>query len=149
MRSCVEKAESGILELRDQFKIITRRIPMTHTDNNTQEGNASQETFETRLREKLQEAVRTALITVLEAEVDAFIGAVRYERSEQRPDYRNGHYTGGLDTGLGHISDLAVPPHGQAIRRSSLSAIIADAVIWIKRLERWLLVESVSHASAR
>ncbi len=82
---------------------------MTHTDNNTQEGNASQETFETMLREKLQEAVRTALISVLEAEVDAFIGAVRYERSDQRRDYRNGHYTRGLDTSLGHISDLAVP----------------------------------------
>ena len=35
-------------------------------------------------REKLQRAVRTALISVLETEVDTFIGAVRYERSEQR-----------------------------------------------------------------
>jgi putative transposase len=82
---------------------------MTHTDNDTQERNASQESFEAMLREKLQEAVRTALITVLEAEVDAFIGAVRYQRSDQRRDYRNGHYTRSLDTSIGHISDLPVP----------------------------------------
>ncbi len=44
------------------------------------------------LREKLQQAVRTALISMLEAEIDAFIGAVRYEHNEQRRDYRNEHY---------------------------------------------------------
>lgn len=82
---------------------------MTHTDNNTQECNTSQESFEAMLREKLQEAVRTALISVLEAEVDAFIGAVRYQRSEQRRDYRNGHYTRSLDTSVGHIDDLPIP----------------------------------------
>ncbi len=43
-------------------------------------------------REKLQQAVRTALSSVLETEVDTFIGAVRYEHGEQRRDYRNGHY---------------------------------------------------------
>jgi transposase-like protein len=64
---------------------------MTHKKNDTQERNESQETFEAMLREKLQQAVRSALVSVLEAEVDAFIGAVRYERSEQRQDYRNGH----------------------------------------------------------
>ena len=42
------------------------------------------------LREQLQQAVRTALISVLEAEVSAFIGAVRYEHNQQRRDYRNG-----------------------------------------------------------
>jgi putative transposase len=61
------------------------------------------------VREKLQQAVRTALMSVLEAEIDAFIGAVRYEHTEQRHDYRNGHYRRGLDTSLGHISDLPVP----------------------------------------
>ncbi len=82
---------------------------MTHQQNDTQECMASQASFEAMLREKLQEAVRTALITVLEAEVDAFIGAVRYEQSEQRRDYRNGHYTRNLDTSIGHITDLPVP----------------------------------------
>lgn len=82
---------------------------MTHSENDTQERNASQETFEAMLREKLQQAVRTALISVLDAEVDAFIGAVRYERSEQRRDYRNGHYTRSLETTAGSIDDLPVP----------------------------------------
>jgi transposase-like protein len=80
-----------------------------HPENDTQEVKESQETFEAMLREKLQQAVRTALISVLEAEVDAFIGAVRYERTEQRRDYRNGHYTRSLDTSIGHLEDLPVP----------------------------------------
>src|SRR2546423_3839576 len=82
---------------------------MTHKKNDTQERTESQETFEAMLREKLQQGVRTALVSVLEAEVDTFIGAVRYERSEQRRDYRNGHYTRSLGTTVGDIDDLPVP----------------------------------------
>ncbi len=82
---------------------------MTHHQNDTQERDESQATFATLLREKVQQAVRTALISVLEAEVDAFIGAVRYERSEQRQDYRNGHYSRSLETSMGQIDDLPVP----------------------------------------
>jgi transposase-like protein len=54
---------------------------MTHQKNDTQDENESQVSFEAMLREKLQQAVRTALISVLEAEVDAFIGAMRYQPS--------------------------------------------------------------------
>ena len=82
---------------------------MTHQKHDTQNGNESQATFEAMLREKLQQAVRAALISVLEEEVDAFIGAVRYQRSVQRRDYRNGHSVRSLDTSLGHIDDLPVP----------------------------------------
>ena len=82
---------------------------MTHQKNDTQDETESQVSFEAMLREKLQQAVRIALISVLEAEVDAFIGAMRYQRSEQRRDYRNGHYTRGLDTTMGHLDDLPVP----------------------------------------
>ncbi len=82
---------------------------MTQQKNDTQEQTESQASFEVMVREKLQQAVRIALMSVLETEVDAVIGAVRYEHSEQRRDYRNGHYTRGLDTSLGHISDLPVP----------------------------------------
>ncbi|MGZ3644800.1 MAG: IS256 family transposase, partial [Ktedonobacteraceae bacterium] len=52
---------------------------MTRQKNETQDGNESQAPFEMMVRERLQQAVRTALISVLEEEVDAFIGAVRYE----------------------------------------------------------------------
>ena len=116
---------------------------MTRQKNDTQDGNESQVTFEAMLREQLQQAVRTALCSVLEEEVDAFIGAVRYERSEQRRDYRNGHSTRSLDTSVGHIEDLPVPRTRagyQAIRRSCLSAIIGGALIWIKASERCLSV---------
>jgi putative transposase len=82
---------------------------MTRQKNDTQDGNESQAPFEALLRAQLQQAVRTALISVLEAEVDAFIGAVRYERNEQRRDYRNGHYERSLDTTIGHLDELPVP----------------------------------------
>ena len=82
---------------------------MTHQKNDTQEGNASQATFEAMVPEQLQQAVRTALISVLEEESDAFIGAVRDPRSDQRRDYRNGHYARSLDTTRGHLDELPVP----------------------------------------
>lgn len=69
----------------------------------------SQEQFEALLHEQLRQAVRVALISVLEAEVDAFIGALPYERNEQRRDQRNGHYTRQLQTSMGQISELPVP----------------------------------------
>ncbi len=65
---------------------------MTHTQNNSETVRGSQETFEQMLRERLQQAVRVALMSVLEEEVTAFIGALPYERNEQRRDQRNGHY---------------------------------------------------------
>src|SRR5438876_2504756 len=82
---------------------------MTRQKNDTQEENESQASFEAMLREQLQQSVRTALISVLEAEVEAFIGAVRYEHNEQRRDYRNGHYGRSLDTTIGHLDELPVP----------------------------------------
>ena len=59
--------------------------------------------------EQLQQAVRTALISVLEEEIDAFVGALRSERSEPRRDDRNGHYARSLDTTRGHIDELPLP----------------------------------------
>ena len=82
---------------------------MTHQKHNTQEPGESQVSFEQMLRAHLQQAVRTALVSVLEAEVEAFIGAARYQRRPERRDYRNGHYTRDLDTTLGHLDDLPVP----------------------------------------
>lgn len=41
--------------------------------------------------------------------MDSFIGAIRYQRSEQRQDYRNGHYTRSLGTSVGTLDDLPVP----------------------------------------
>jgi putative transposase len=69
----------------------------------------SQETFEQMVNERLRQAVRVALISVLEEEVTAFIGARPNARNEQRPDQRNGHYTRNLETTVGQIADLPVP----------------------------------------
>jgi putative transposase len=77
--------------------------------NDTETLVGSQEQFEALLQEQLRQAVRLAFISVLNAEVDAFIGALPYERSEQRRDQRNGHYTRNLETTMGQITDLPVP----------------------------------------
>jgi putative transposase len=68
-----------------------------------------QEEFQAMLREKMRLAVRFTLITVLEEEVEAFIGAGRYERTDQRRDQRNGTYSRSLGTSVGQIEDLPVP----------------------------------------
>ncbi len=82
---------------------------MAHPTNHTEIAKAGQETFQQFVQERLREAVRTALISVLEEEVTAFIGAAVYERSEERRDHRNGHYTRSLETTVGQIADLPVP----------------------------------------
>lgn len=69
----------------------------------------SQTTIQELLHEKLRQAVRLTLTTVLEEEVDAYIQAGRYERNEQRQDQRNGSYTRSLGTTMGVVADLAVP----------------------------------------
>ena len=82
---------------------------MAHTENNIEALVGSQEAFEQLVKERLRQAVRVALINVLEEEVTAFIGVQPYERSELRRDQRNGHYTRNLETTVGQLPDLPVP----------------------------------------
>lgn len=82
---------------------------MTHTENDIEDVIGSQAAFQQMVKERLQQAVRAALCSVLEEEVTAFIGAQPYERSKERQDHRNGYYTRDLETTVGHIEDLPVP----------------------------------------
>ncbi len=82
---------------------------MAHTEKHIAAGMRSQETFEQMVKDRLQYAVRMALISVLEEEVTAVIGAQPYERTQQRRDQRNGHYTRRLETTVGQIADSSVP----------------------------------------
>src|SRR5215470_11940252 len=82
---------------------------MIHPSNDSERLSVSQEVFQQFVQERLRQAVRVALISVLEEEVTAFIGALPYERNEQRRDQRNGHYTRDLETTLGQIADLPIP----------------------------------------
>ena len=75
----------------------------------TQSAPFSQEEFQTLLQEQIRQAVRLALVTILEAEVDAFISALLYERTPTRRDQRNGHYTRDLDTSVGRFEALPMP----------------------------------------
>jgi DNA-binding NarL/FixJ family response regulator len=82
---------------------------MTHIDNHSEEELTSQVSFQELLTERLREAVRAALITVLEEEVTAAIGAKLYERTQGRRDYRNGSYSRDLETTVGLIQDVPIP----------------------------------------
>jgi len=82
---------------------------MTPKQEHTLAQAGSQTDFQELLQAKLREAVRYTLITVLEAEVEALIGAAPYQRTGQRRDHRNGHYQRDLVTGVGVIEALPVP----------------------------------------
>lgn len=69
----------------------------------------SQDEFTDMLTTQMKEAVRLTLVTILEAEITALVGALPHERSFTRTDRRNGHYARDLDTTMGHIDELAVP----------------------------------------
>jgi putative transposase len=69
----------------------------------------SQSDFQSLLQEQVRMAVRLTLVTILEEEVSTLIGALPYQRTPERRDYRNGHYTRDLETTVGLIEDLLVP----------------------------------------
>lgn len=82
---------------------------MTPKKENSQLIPFSQTEFQEIVHEKMRQAVRFTLITVLEAEMEAFIGAAPYQRTAQRRAYRNGSYQRSLTTSVGQIDDLEVP----------------------------------------
>ncbi len=82
---------------------------MTPKTEHSEVASLSQADFHELLQAKLRDAVHYVLATVLEEEVEAFVGASRYQRSPQRRDQRNGSYTRDLVTGVGRIQDIAVP----------------------------------------
>jgi putative transposase len=82
---------------------------MTPIQDDTQTIEFCQDDFQSMLREQMRLAVRYTLITILNEEVNAFVGAGRYERSDQRCDQRNGTYPRSLGTSVGQIDDLPVP----------------------------------------
>lgn len=105
----------------------------------TQENTVSQKEFQSLLQTKLREAVRFTLMTILDEEVEAFIGAGPYQRSSQRRDYRNGTYQRDLGTGIGVIEELPVPRTRKGFRtqvferyqrrRAELDEAISDMFI--------------------
>jgi len=89
---------------------------MTPTNENTPPAQLSQAEFQELLNAKMRAAVRLTLVTILEEEVEALVGARRYARSPQRRDRRNGYYTRDLSTTVGEIEDLPVPRTRQGFR---------------------------------
>src|SRR5215218_9471061 len=82
---------------------------MAPKNEDTRPTAMSQDEFTQMLTTQMKEAVRLAIVTVLEEEITALVGALPHERSLTRTDRRNGHYARDLDTTMGHIEDLAVP----------------------------------------
>ena len=82
---------------------------MAPKTEDTRPSAMSQEEFTAMLTTQMKEAVRLTLVTILEEEITALVGALPHERSNSRTDRRNGHYRRDLDTTMGHIDELAVP----------------------------------------
>ena len=100
----------------------------------------SQEHFEAYVREHLRQAVRVALMNVLEEEVEAVISAQRYERTEQRRDQRNGHYTRTLDTAWDRFRICLFLELDMDIKPRCSNALIVAVTRWIRPLEQCLWV---------
>jgi len=64
---------------------------MTLSEKDSEALTGSQASFEQLVKEQLRQAVRVALISVLEEEVTALIGAEPYERTQLRRAHRHGH----------------------------------------------------------
>lgn len=86
---------------------------MTPTAQNNLPVEPGQADFQELLRDQLRQAIRFTLVTILQAEVDDLVGALPYQRSPGRRDYRNGSYARGLVTGLGPVTlDVPRTRHG-------------------------------------
>lgn len=82
---------------------------MTPTPEPTVPAPLSQAEFRTLMQEKLRGAIALTLVTILEEEVTAFIGAPYYGRTPTRRDQRNGYYPRDLVTTAGTVEKLPVP----------------------------------------
>lgn len=82
---------------------------MTPKTHHKQISEENQESLRDLLQEKLKLAVRYTLIQALEEEVEAYIQAAPYERTQKRQDHRNGRYRRSFGTALGEIEELPVP----------------------------------------
>jgi transposase-like protein len=111
----------------------------------------------------LREAVRLALVEIMEGEVAEVAGAARYERTGERESYRNGYRERRFDTRLGSLA-LAIPrlrsgsyfPSFREPRRRSeqaLVAVVAEAYVngvstrKVERLVAQLGIESMSRST--
>jgi len=82
---------------------------MTPESDDKQPVRLSQVEFQELLHAKMRAAIQFTLVTILEEEVNALVGAPRYARTAQRRDQRNGFYTRDLVTTMGEIENLPVP----------------------------------------
>lgn len=112
---------------------------MTLSTQDTQPERPSQAEFQALLHEKMRSAIRVMLVSLLEEEVTAFVGATPYQRTSTRQDQRNGTYPRDLDTTAGRIEALPVPRTRKGFktqlferyhrRQADLDAGIADMFI--------------------
>lgn len=82
---------------------------MTPRANHKRLDGEGQALIQALLQERLRLAIKYTLIQVLEEEIEAFIQAEPYQRTQERRDYRNGHYARDLVTTMGVVEDLEVP----------------------------------------
>lgn len=63
----------------------------------------------TSLEDRVRDAIKGVLEQVMEEEMTAQLQAEHRERTERRRGERNGHYTRGLTTAVGHVEQIRVP----------------------------------------
>ena len=68
----------------------------------------------------LRKLTKSFIEDTLDEEMVQYQQRKKYQRTEQRLDYRNGHYYRNLDTTLGPINDLAVPRSRQGLFKTTV-----------------------------
>ena len=85
--------------------------------------------FHEALAKWIRESVKEILQGVVKEEFEAFIGALPYERSQDRQDHRNGYYERDFETRHGLIESIKIP-------RSRKGGFISNILPRYKRRER-------------
>lgn len=61
------------------------------------------------IEQKIKKFTKSLIESILEETIREYLHLERYQRSKQRPDYRNGYYQRNLQTKYGTINELSVP----------------------------------------
>ncbi len=107
---------------------------MTPKEKNTLVPELGQADFQALVGEKMKTAMQMMFVTILDAELTAWCGAERYERSSTRRDHRIGSRTRDLVTTVGKIENLEIPRtrHGfqtQLFEKYHRRQAVVDAAI--------------------
>src|SRR2546425_11910918 len=87
----------------------TKLSPSPETEYEKADPQELQKLLWTEVEANLRQYLKALIESMLKTEIEAYLDAKPYERSEGRKDYRNGSYGRSLGTKHGTVEDVRVP----------------------------------------